>query len=1471
MLIVSPREGTHESMKGRLLCLLGLHLLVLTSGTALPDVTEGFETGNFTALPWTFSSSRPWTVVSTDSHGGTYSAKAGSISGNALTSMEVSRQCVSGVVSFWRMVSSEAGFDSLTFYIDDVLQGSWSGESDWIHESFPVSSGTRTFRWTYGKNVTGTAGRDTAWIDDIAFPTAAFWCDFSCDTSQGFSPVEVVFRSELFGTPTAGVCYWWDFDGNGEWDVRGAELDTVTNVYTRCGTWAVSLMVSNAVGNVYVETKRECVTAGTATVFVSPRGTHTSPYTNWVAAATNIQSAVDVSVDGTEIWVTDGYYSITSEVRVPRACRLVSLAGAGKTVVDGNMADRCFYLTPGAVLDGFTIMRGAAGEGGGVYCDGGGSITDCVISNCVSTTVYGGYGLHWGGGGVFLRNGGTVEDCVIAGNISSNEGGGVFCDTAGVVERCVIRDNYAHDDGGGACLADGGVLRNCLIVKNTAWDNGGGLQTAVAGTVENCTIANNRCSLEYIHHGGGGLYRRLGGVYRNCIFYGNRAGPSGSPSYDNYFIYSGSPFTSCCSTPLPPGTGNISDDPLFWDPADDDWRLRATSPCIDQGTALNHVDLDLVGCPRPIDGDADGSEKWDMGAYEFVNRFILVTTTSSATEGDGVLSAAGTASLLVPPTVPLTIQLLSSDTSEVVVAESLTVPAGERYAVFDVVVVDDADHDSVQTALISASATGFVARGSTITVADNEVATLAVRLPGSVREGDNTLPAAGWATMDTVADADIEVSLASDDVTELRVPATVTIPEGQSSNAFDLIVQDDGVIDGAISVAVTAHVTNWTDGAATVSVLDDESLQLVISVPSEVREDVGTLPAAGTVSLSGTVTDAVVVALASDTPAVVQVPESVAIAKGSREVRFDLTVVDDWETGQTQIVSVSASATGFVGAVSAIRVTDNDPHAFAFEPVEDVAAASSRLQVRILAVDGNGALVTPFNGAVELSATADGGVEPIAPQSSGSFVAGWWGGYIPHRQVVASNVILRATDGHGHIGFSNPFDILAPLTLYVSKDGLHQSPYTNWAAAATNIQDAVDCATEGGLVLVADGVYSTGTRETPSQSAPGNRLVVPAGVSVCSVNGPNDTAIEGSGTRGADPIRCVFLLPNSRLSGFTLRQGRTLPSGSNAQTDGGGAFAEGATLDNCVIVGSYAGDRGGGVRGGTLYNCVLRDNRAVNDGAGACYSTLHRCSLMGNVAEDDGGGASRSTLYNCLVSANRAGDNGGGIHDSSAHHCTVVSNSASGDGGGVEDCDVASSIVHGNTGSGANHDSSVFVHSCTTPLPAGTGNIAREPGFLPGTNYYLAPASPCIDTGGNSGIASDLKGRHRPLDGNNDGIAFPDMGAYEFVHVCADSDCDGMDDIDEIVSGTSPTNASDCLRILGMTVLAGRQVMRWPTVEGHLDTVQTSTGGASTAWVSVADAAYVDMPGNGGVVSFTNTPHTQSCRFFRVLTRKSTP
>jgi hypothetical protein len=85
--------------------------------------------------------------------------------------------------------------------------------------------------------------------------------------------------------------------------------------------------------------------------------------------------------------------------------------------------------------------------------------------------------------------------------------------------------------------------------------------------------------------------------------------------------------------------------------------------------------------------------------------------------------------------------------------------------------------------------------------------------------------------------------------------------------------------------------------------------------------------------------------------------------------------------------------------------------------------------------------------------------------------------------------------------------------------------------------------------------------------------------------------------------------------------------------------------------------------------------------------------------------------------------------------------------------------------------------SCLTEANSypGAGNINTDPKFVDkdGGNLRLQSGSPCIDRGNNyldyfptvPGFqllpATDLDGNWRVVDGNNDGTATVDMGAYE--------------------------------------------------------------------------------------------------------------
>ena len=69
------------------------------------------------------------------------------------------------------------------------------------------------------------------------------------------------------------------------------------------------------------------------------------------------------------------------------------------------------------------------------------------------------------------------------------------------------------------------------------------------------------------------------------------------------------------------------------------------------------------------------------------------------------------------------------------------------------------------------------------------------------------------------------------------------------------------------------------------------------------------------------------------------------------------------------------------------------------------------------------------------------------------------------------------------------------------------APYTTWASAATNIQDAVDAAVAGDQIVVTNGLYATSGRAVYGTMT--NRVSIDKAVTVRSVDGTAVTSIEG--------------------------------------------------------------------------------------------------------------------------------------------------------------------------------------------------------------------------------------------------------------------------------------------------------------------------------------------------------------------------
>jgi pectin methylesterase-like acyl-CoA thioesterase len=258
---------------------------------------------------------------------------------------------------------------------------------------------------------------------------------------------------------------------------------------------------------------------------------------------------------GITIRIDPGLYTENITLDASRSGMVLHGAGAGRAVIDGNLAGSCLVLDGFATgtVRGLTLRNGRAigatwptGHGGGVRCING--------------------------------TGATLADLEIAGNTATYGGALYSSNSKPAVVNCLIRGNRTTSLQGVVMFSGSKnpSLVNCTVVANVG---GSGGVRAGAPCVP---------------------------VIANCILWGN-----GDELYGCAATYS-------CIEDADPGIGNISADPLFLNAAASDFRLAPGSPCIDAADRVLAPPADIEGRPRIDDPGMppNGAAYPDMGAYE---------------------------------------------------------------------------------------------------------------------------------------------------------------------------------------------------------------------------------------------------------------------------------------------------------------------------------------------------------------------------------------------------------------------------------------------------------------------------------------------------------------------------------------------------------------------------------------------------------------------------------------------------------------------------------------------------------------------------------------------------------------------------------------------------------------------------------------------------------------------------------------
>ena len=268
------------------------------------------------------------------------------------------------------------------------------------------------------------------------------------------------------------------------------------------------------------------------------------------------------------------------------------------------------------------------------------------------------------------------------------------------------------------------------------------------------------------------------------------------------------------------------------------------------------------------------------------------------------------------------------------------------------------------------------------------------------------------------------------------------------------------------------------------------------------------------------------------------------------------------------------------------------------------------------------------------------------------------------------------------------------------------------------LQAAIDDASDGDVVWVADGTYS----------GEGNKQIDYAGkaITLRSENGPETCVIDCEGEGPAFYFHSGEG-PDAVLDGFTITNGGEVDFGGGIQCTGSSP-----TIRNCIFLNNSADEYGGGLyncygSAPAIVNCAFEGNACsgfgwLSRGGGLCNRydsspTVKDCTFVGNSARYSGGGMgnidrssphvircrfegnwaryyggavgnwteSRPTFSQCVFSANEAGQDGGAMCNQISTtvivgHCIFSDNLAGGSGGAIRNYTSAATLTNCTVG-----------------------------------------------------------------------------------------------------------------------------------------------------------------------------------------------
>lgn len=381
-----------------------------------------------------------------------------------------------------------------------------------------------------------------------------------------------------------------------------------------------------------------------------------------------------------------------------------------------------------------------------------------------------------------------------------------------------------------------------------------------------------------------------------------------------------------------------------------------------------------------------------------------------------------------PPEVDTTVTITSSlPAAFAEVPNQIVVKAGQTSVEIPLTPRDNSTVTGARVVSISVQATGYRPVSASIKIIDDDLYQLALGGAGSLIEGRN---GTYTVALSSAAETPVTINLRTDPPGLLVMPATVTLGAGSTQGLFTVTLAQNNNLDGNRAARLIAESTLARPAAHDLTLVDDDPKVITLgSIQGQVSEGAELNL---NFQLSGIVTTPTTIVF--DAPGLQVLPAEVILPTGGRSGSVQLIVPDDKVPQTNRLVTITASAEGFIANTRTVVVVDNDPSSLRLTFNGEAAPIGTAVPLTIQAMGLDGMTVMQsYSGQVTLSLVDSEGNAVPGLKEPGSVTFNGTG----QANVVLTNVLqevrFKAVGSDGLTAYSGLIDTFGQAALPVRR------------------------------------------------------------------------------------------------------------------------------------------------------------------------------------------------------------------------------------------------------------------------------------------------------------------------------------------------------------------------------------------------------------------------------------------------------